>query len=127
MAYDFFRADRPDPVNNAIVTVFTDTRKNFEAVRDGVVVGFPMQWEVTPYASAAGTLDQPTSVIAQHGQQIVKMKNVWGTVGGEDGNVTQQRFTYSSDGGSSYVSMGVYDFSYNASGIFTGMNYTSVA
>lgn len=122
MAYSYFSAAVPDPATEAIVTAFSDIRKNFEAIRDGVVVTFPLGWDFLPQGT---NLEQPTSIIAFRGSERLVTKMVWGTVGGEEDNVTQARFTYSSDAGSSYTSMGHYDVSYNASGIVTGVSYTT--
>ena len=119
--YVFYNASAPNPVNETIVSVCKSSRENFAALRDAFVAGFMMEWDITPQGS---DLSQPTSIICDRATERLRIKQTWGDTGGEEGNVTSQVFSYSSDG-ASYISMGTYTYSYNVDGEFTGAYYTS--
>lgn len=116
MAYDPFDPAEPDSSTESIATYSTELRANLAALRDAVVAGVFVGWDLTP---SGGTAEQPATLTYDKGSECIKIALTWGSSGGEDGNVTQAVYSYSSNC-SSYDTMGTLTISYDVNGNVTG-------
>lgn len=117
MAYVPLDLTKPDASTQSISAMGTSTRQNLAALRDAVVAGILVGWDMTP---SGGTAEQPATLTYAKGTERVKAVLTWGSSGGADGNVTQAVYSYSSNSGSSYDTMGTLTISYDTSGNVTG-------
>lgn len=116
MAYDLFDPTLPDPSSENITSFGQSVRDNQAALRDAVIAGAFAGWDMTP---SGGTAEQPATLTYDKGSECIKIALTWGSSGGEDGNVTQAVYSYSSNC-SAYDTMGTLTISYDANGNVTG-------
>ena len=120
MAYNQF--DDTLPVSTATgPQCITDIRDNQQAMRDMIIVGGMVGWNMTA-TEVGGTAEQPELLTYAKSTERLKAVLTWGTSGGGDGNVTQAIYSYSSDSGSNYDVIGTFTPTYDADG-----NVTSTA
>lgn len=107
MAYTPFENSTPDPSTENGTTAFDSTRENLLAMRDALIAfgNFP-GWDCAAQNSNGSTPPtdptQPYQFVWSRGTERIKMVCTWGTTGGEDDNLTDAVFSYSSNSGSSY-------------------------
>ncbi|MBV2138586.1 MAG: hypothetical protein KUF79_17400 [Candidatus Thiodiazotropha sp. (ex Ctena orbiculata)] len=129
MAYEVFDQELPDPLTEAGTLAFDSSRKNLLAVRDAIIAtGFFPGWDVEMQdsdGSPTTTPDQPDQLVASKGVERIRLVFTWGTVGGEDGNITVIVAEYSSNSGVLYEPMGstgypngMMSISYDADGYY---------
>ena len=110
MAYTVFNETKPDPTVETCIQVFDSTRENLMAVRDAIIsTGFFPGWDAelqNSDGSLATDPAQPEQAVFSKGNERIKLRFIWGSVGGEAGNVTQLIAEYSADSGAIYEPMG---------------------
>lgn len=109
---------KPDWTTQTGTQLAQSIRDNQNALRDAIVAAgsFP-GWNKTP---SGGTESQPAQVLASKGVERVRVLITWGTLGGEAGNVTGAVYSYSSDSGGAYSTIGTRTIAYTANGYFNG-------
>lgn len=125
MPYDHYDYTLPDPSIQDGDEVFNSIRINLNAMRDSIVIQGFVGWNYTP---SGGTADQPAVFLysKEHASgewEYIKGEVTWGTSGGEDGNVTQVVYSYSTDD-ITYVAMGTKTITYDADGYVTGSSWS---
>lgn len=121
MPYTSFNGALPNgaaPDNQNGTAVLQSIRDNAYAMRDAIVAAgsFP-GWNKTP---SGGTEAQPAQMLASKGVERIKVLITYGTDGGEAGSVTQAVYSYSSDSGAVYSTIGTRTIAYTANGYFNG-------
>jgi len=81
----------------------------------------PVGWN---YSYSGADPSQPDSITYSQGTERYRVTLTWGTTGGEDGNITQAVFEYSSNSGGSYSSVGTVVFTFNAGGDLLSSNWS---
>lgn len=102
--------------------VLQSVRDNLNALRDAcVMAGGFAGWNQTP---SGGTEAQPAQVLSSKLTERVKALITWGTTGGEAGSPTVFVFSYSSDSGTNYSTVGTLTIAYTANGYFNGSTWS---
>ena len=122
MAYTLFDPTKPDATAQTLTQMGTSERTNMAALRDaivfvGVFPGFNL-------AVSGGTPEQPALLTYNKSTERVKTALTWGTAGGELGNVTVAVYSYSSDSGTTYSTIGTKTITYDASGNVTATTWS---
>ena len=120
MVYVPFVPDKPVIADDGDV-VINNTRENLMALRDAVVVGALVGWELL---STTGPAAEPTQIIYDKGTERLKLDITWGTSGGSDGNPLTIIPAYDGDAGASYDTMGTLTYTYDSSGNVTSVEWT---
>lgn len=120
MPYDPFLDNKPVSSDNGLV-VIDETRQNLMAMRDAVVMGAMSGWDYNPNG---GTADQPAEFLYSKGTERIRGAVTWGTSGGADGNVTQIVWSYSSNSGSTYDTIGTQGITYDVDANVTAIAWT---
>jgi hypothetical protein len=115
MAYTLFAVDKPD-ITDTGAEVIDNTRENLMALRDAVVAGALMGWDM---AASGGTAAEPTQILYTHNVsgELLRLTVTWGTSSGEDGNPKVVVYAY--DGGGGYDTIGTWTASYDSNGNLT--------
>lgn len=111
------------PVNSdAGDDVVDDIRENMMALRDAVVLGAFVGWDMTVTAGT-GTTSQPQYLYMHRNgasTERLRVTYTWGTTGGEAGNPTVLALHYTADddplGSSVWSAMGTFTITYNSDG-----------
>ncbi len=117
MVYIPFEKDRPI-ITDTGAQVVDDTRFNHMALRDAVVAGALVGWNM----ATTGPADEPTQILYSDNAttEAVKLTVTWGTTGGEDGNQKTVVYRYSSDEfGDNDELIGTWTGTYDAGGSLT--------
>ena len=112
MAYNQFDDTLPVSTATGPQTV-TDIRDNQQAMRDMIVIGGMVSWNM---AATLGTPEQPELITYSKSTERLKAVLVWGTSGGADGNVSTATYSYSSNSGTNYDQIGILTITYNNDG-----------
>jgi hypothetical protein len=120
MVYVPFVSDTPDITDTGAV-VINNTRENLMALRDAIVAGALVDWDM---AATGGTAEEPTQILYSKGTERVRLTVTWGTTGGEDGNPKTIVYAYDGDGGASYDTIGTWTGTYDASGNLTAETWS---
>ncbi len=124
MAYIDFVDDKPIISDDGDV-VIDSTRENLMAVRDGVVMGKFLDWDMTPTVGG-GSAAEPDSIEWRSGQGAgtdrVRATITWGTSGGADGNPTSIIWAFSVNG-TVYDTMGTETITYDVNANITGTSW----
>jgi len=120
MAYTQFADNKPVATDTG-PDVVDDMRNNLMAIRDMVVMGAMPGWTMTP---SGGTASQPTTITWSKGTERIKAVLTWGTTGGADGNVTVAVYSYSSDSGGTYDTIGTETMTYDVDGNITKIEWS---
>lgn len=104
MAYVPFVDSKPVASDNGN-DVIDDVRENLLAMRDAAAIGTLVGWS-WEQSNGTGDEDQPQYEIFKRGTEWIRITLVWGTTGGEDGNIVSETYEYSSNSGGSYAAMG---------------------
>lgn len=122
MAYNQFDDTLPVSTATGPQTV-TDIRDNQQAMRDMIVIGGINGWDMT---ASGGTAEQPTQLLYINSTEYLKAALTWGSSGGGDGNVTQSVYSYSSDSGSNYDTIGTFTPTYDTDGNVTATAWSQI-
>ena len=117
MAYTLFDGSKPNPASQGITAFGQSARDNFNALRDACIMGGGFYG--FNLAASGGTAAQPTQLLYSKSAERVRAALTWGTVGGEAGNVTVAVYSYSSDSGGTYSTIGTKTVTYDGSGNVT--------
>ena len=120
MAYTSFDATKPDPSTENGTSFGTSIRNNQEALRDAIVIGAMEDWNL----STSGTAPEWDFYLFSKAAERLKITLTWGTTGGEDGNVTQAVYAYSSNSGGSYDTIGTLAITYDANAYVTATTWS---
>lgn len=120
MAYTQFADNKPVDTDTG-PDVVDDIRNNLMAMRDMVVMGAMPSWNMTP---SGGTAAQPATITWDKSTERIKATLTWGTTGGADGNVTIAVYSYSSDSGSTYDTIGTETLTYDSDGNITKIEWS---
>ncbi len=122
MAYVTFDVTKPDGSTQGGSAVLQSVRNNMQALRDSLVMsGLFFGWPVTV---SGGTPEQPTTFIYSKGVERVRSVVTWGTVGGASGNPQTIVYSYSSNSGTSYDTIGTKVVVYDANGNVTSTTWS---
>lgn len=120
MVYVPFTSDTPIIADNGDV-VINNTRENLMALRDGLVAGALVDWDMS-LIIGGGSDEEPDEIrYSNNGNtEALQLLITWGTAGGEDGNPTVIVYHYSTDDfGASDETIGTWSGTYNANGTLT--------
>lgn len=122
MAYLQYDETKPDATAQTLEQMGVSERGNMNALRDACImgggfVGFNL-------AVSGGTAEEPALLTYSSGTERVKIALTWGTVGGEDGNVTVAVYSYSSNSGGSYDTIGTKTITYDADSNVTATTWS---
>ena len=124
MAYVDFVDNKP-VISDDGDDVITDIRQNLMAVRDGVVMGKFLDWNMTP-TIGGGSAEEPDSIEWRDGKGAgtdrVRATTTWGTAGGADGNPVTIVWAFSVDG-AVYDPMGTQTITYDSNSNITGITW----
>lgn len=127
MQYYQFTPGKPVISPDSGAQVIDFTRRNLEALRDGVLMGQMPGWACTITPSTL----EPTAIYYSLGSAKLRGIITWGTAGAEAGNIKTIVFTLSGDSGGTYPDpVGTLNFSYSGAGTlaspagFDGSNWT---
>ena len=124
MAYIDFVDNKP-VISDDGDDVINDTRQNLMAVRDGVVMGKFLDWNMT-VTVGGGSAEEPDSIEWRDGQgsgtDRLRATITWGSAGGADGNPTVILWEFSVNG-SVYDTLGTETITYDANSNITGKTW----
>ena len=122
MAYTNFDGAKPDGATQNGAQFAQSTRDNMNALRDAAILGggFPG----FNLAVSGGTASQPAQLLYSKGTERVRAALTWGAVGGEAGNVTVAVYSYSSNSGGAYSTIGTKTVTYDGSGNVTATTWS---
>jgi len=121
MVYIKFTPDTP-VITDTGAEVVDDTRYNLMALRDSIVAGALVDWNM---AASGGTAEEPTQLLYTKSPEGVRATITWGTTGGEDGNPKTIVYAYNANqnpGPGTWETIGTLTYTYDGSG-----NVTSTA
>lgn len=122
MPYSQFDPAKPDGSTEDGAAVLQSARNNFKALRDACIMGGGFYG--FDLAVSGGTADQPALLTYAKGTERVKAALTWGTTGGENGNVTVAVYSYSSDSGGAYSTIGTKTVTYDANANVTATTWS---
>ena len=111
MAYKHYDSTKPDAATQNGTDFGSSTRDNMKSLRDMVVAGFAAGWD---FSKSGGSGSQPTTVTYAKGVERLKVDLTYGTTGGAEDNVETATYSYSSDSGSAYSSIGTRTITYDS-------------
>ena len=123
MVYTKFTPDKP-VIADTGAEVIDYTRDNLMALRDAIVAGALVNWDM---AASGGTAAEPAQLLYSNNSntEAIKLLITWGTTGGEDGNPTSIVYRYSSDDFSTVDDIiGTWGGTYDANGNLTAETWT---
>jgi hypothetical protein len=122
MPYTAFDATKPDATTQNGTQFAQSARDNLKAIRDAALMGGGFfGW---PLAISGGTAEQPTTFIYSSGTERVRAVITWGTTGGATGNPQTVVYSYSSNSGGAYDTIGTKTITYDASGNVTATSWS---
>lgn len=122
MAYTLFDPTKPDATAQTLTQMGQSERDNMKAIRDAALMGGGFYgWNL---AVSGGTADQPALLTYSSGVERVKAALTWGTTGGEAGSVTVAVYSYSSDSGGVYATIGTKTVTYDANANVTATTWS---
>lgn len=122
MAYTLFNGALPNGASQTGTQFGQSARDNLNALRDACIMGggfFGFALTVS-----GGTASQPALMTYSKGTERVKAALTWGTAGGEAGNVTVAVYSYSSDSGVAYSTIGTKTVTYDSSANVTATTWS---
>jgi hypothetical protein len=122
MAYTLFDPTTPDATTQTLTQMGQSERNNLKAVRDACIMGGGFYG--FNLAVSGGTADQPALLTYSKGTEKIKAALTWGTTGGEAGSVTVAVYSYSSDSGSTWVTIGTKTITYDANANVTATTWS---
>lgn len=115
MAYNTFQSNKPDPAVDGGTAFGNNTNRNDVALRDAIVMG-QMQGFAFSKTDGSGSAAQPQYFLWTNGSTILRATNTWQSGGVTDGNITQQVWELSTNGGTNYDAICTEVFSFDGSG-----------
>ena len=117
MPYTAFDPTKPDAATQNGTQFAQSARDNMRAIRDAVVMGGGFYgWNM---AATGGTASEPATLTYSKGTELVKADLTWSS-----GNVTVAVYSYSSNSGGAYDTIGTKTITYDGSGNVTSTNWT---
>jgi len=113
-AYQKFVPDKPDIADDGDV-VINNTRENLMALRDAIVMGALVSWDLAT-ADITGPAAEPTQLVYKRSTEWIRLVITWGTTGGDDGQPLTVAYSYSANSGTLYHVIGTLTNTYDASG-----------
>jgi hypothetical protein len=126
MTYPAYDGTKPDPASQNGTAFGTSIRQNMKVLRDYLAtIGMVPGWRYYKL-DGTGSASQPQYAYYRNGAagaEAIRVELVWGTVGGEAGNVTKMKFHYASNettaaGSFPASTNGTYEGMVDASGYF---------
>ncbi len=108
MAYVPFVSDKPDIADDGDI-VINNTRENLMALRDAVVAGALVGWDMSKTGGA-----EPSEILYSKGTERVKLTITWAS-----GNPTVIVYAYDGDSGASYDTIGTLTLAYSSGELVT--------
>ncbi|CAH1387013.1 hypothetical protein [Candidatus Nitrotoga sp. M5] len=121
MTYTAFDKTLPDATTQNGTQFAQAIRDNQAALRDAIVVGALKGWN---FSKSGGTDEQPATILYKNSTQWLKIALTWGTTGGEAGNVTVAVYSYSSNSGVAYDTIGTKTITWDAAGLITATTWS---
>jgi hypothetical protein len=122
MPYTPFDATKPDAASQNGTQFAQSARDNLKAIRDAALMGGGFfGW---PLAISGGTAEQPTTFIYSSGTERVLAVITWGTTGGATGNPQTVVYSYSSNSGGAYDTIGTKTITYDANSNVTATSWS---
>jgi hypothetical protein len=117
MAYTPFDPTKPDATAQTLTQMGTSERNNFLAIRDAVIMGGGFYgWNM---AASGGTAAEPALLTYSSGTERVKAALTWSS-----GNVTVAVYSYSSNSGGAYDTIGTKTITYDGSNNVTAATWS---
>lgn len=125
MAYTPFNDQKPDPTVDNGTAAFTNTRTNLLALRDGVVTGRLVGWDVTAFNSAeTGPPNDLSQIpVIRYAKGVERLRDTI-TWDGSSGLPTKIKVEYSTDSGSTYSVIGTENYTWDAGYNFPATSWT---
>jgi len=120
MVYTSFTEGKPDIVDTGGDVIDT-TRENLMALRDAIVMGMLVSWDLS---ASGGTAKEPTTLLYSKGTERIRATVTWGTSGGSDGGPTSILWEYSADSGSTYDVIGTLSATFDVDGNVTASSWS---
>lgn len=121
MAYTQFDPAKPDPATQNITAFAASVRTNLAAIRDIAALGAAPGWN---YSWWGGTAEKPSGMLWSKGTERLYVGCIWGTTGGATDNLITAVFSYSSNSGGAYDTIGTQSVAYDASGNVTSTTWS---
>lgn len=122
MAYTKFTSDTP-VIADTGGEVIDDTRNNLMALRDAIVAGTLVDWNLD-ITIGGGSAEEPDELIYKKSTEWIRLQITWGTTGGEDGQPTVIIYAYSADSGGVYDTIGTATMTYDSNGNMTDLTWS---
>jgi hypothetical protein len=122
MAYTLFDPTTPDATAQTLTQMGQSERNNLKAVRDACIMGGGFYG--FNLAVSGGTADQPALLTYSKGTEKIKAALTWGTTGGAAGSVSVAVYSYSSDSGSTWATIGTKTITYDANANVTATTWS---
>ena len=126
MVYTPFVSDKPVIADDGDV-VINNTRQNLMALRDSVVAGVLVGWNMSQVIGG-GSAEEPDEVWYSNNSntEAIRLDITWGTTGGEDGNPTVIVYYYTADDTPTITwdTIGTLTNTYNANGTLTASTWS---
>jgi len=113
-SYVQFENDRPIINESNADNIIVDIRNNLSAVHDGSIIRAMPFWN---YSISGGTNSNPTYVFYKNVNDWIRTTQTYGTSGPSKNCIAQQIYQYSSNSGTSYLSIGTVNYAYIEDGI----------
>ena len=124
MVYIPFETDTPI-ITDTGAQVVDDTRFNLMALRDAVVAGALVGWDM---AATGPDADEPTQILYSDNAstEAIRLAITWGTAGGEDGNPKTVVYSYTADDTPTitWETIGTWTGTYDAGGSLTAETWS---
>ncbi len=115
--FPVFDISKPDATSQTLTGMGQSMRDQLTFMRSclvtGSLIGFSCQL-------GGGTVAQPAFEAYSRGVERINGQITWGSTGGAAGSPQSIRYTYSSDSGSTWTTIGTITYSFDASGAVTG-------
>lgn len=112
---------KPDATTQTLTQMGQSERDQLTYLRacvsSGTLAGYSL-------AISGGTAEQPTTFIYSKGTEKIREAVTWGTSSGANGNPQTIVYSYSSDTGATWASIGTLTYTYDASSNVTTANWT---
>ena len=122
MAYTKFVKDKPVIADDGDI-VINNTRENLMAVRDAVVMGVLVDFNMD-ITIGGGSAAEPDEIIYKNGVEWIRLQVTWGTTGGDDGQPTVIVYAYSANSGGLYDTIGTATMTYGSGGEMTDITWS---
>lgn len=126
MVYTKFTPDTP-VIADTGAEVIDDTRYNLMALRDAIVAGVLVDWDMSQVVGG-GSAEEPDEIwySSNSTTEAIRLDITWGTSGGEDGNPTVVVYYYTADDTPTitWETIGTLTYTYNSNGTVTATTWS---